>query len=299
MNWVAIDWGTTNVRFWLMSGKGELLSSKNSPMGMNLIPRDQYENHIVEMVGEWFQPSEPIDVIACGMVGAANGWVEAKYQSIPCLPVSTEKITRVPTKSPNLEVGIIPGIASYSPNHDVMRGEETQICGFLGDYPAFEGVLCMPGTHTKWVEIKSGQVIGFKTFLTGELYDVLCKSSILRHSVNTDSWDENEFVSAVETSLKHPEEITTRLFSIRSESLLGGLQPANATSRLAGFLIGLELAGSKKYWGRNNIAIIGSKTLAQNYLKALELIGIDSRLVDSDTCTIKGLDRTRHLHVID
>ena len=299
MNWVAIDWGTTNVRFWLMSGTGELLSSKNSSMGMNVIASDQYENHILEMVGEWFQPSEPIDIIACGMVGAANGWVEAKYQSTPCLPVSTKKITNVPTKYPNLKVRIIPGIASFTPNHDVMRGEETQIYGFLGDNPAFDGVLCLPGTHTKWVKIKSGQVMEFKTFMTGELFDVLCKSSILRHSVKTDTWDENEFVYSVETSLNHPEEITTRLFSIRSESLLDDLQPEQATSRLAGFLTGLELAGSRKYWDGNNIATIGSIKLAQNYLAALKLAGSSSRLVDSDSCTIKGLDRTRHLHVID
>lgn len=293
MNWVAIDWGTTNVRFWLMSQEGKLLSSKTSSMGMNNIQRDQYEAHILATIEEWFKPSDMKRIIACGMIGAANGWVEAMYQKTPCQPVSTAKIIEVPTMSSELEVRIIPGIANYSPNHDVMRGEETQICGFLADNSEFEGVLCLPGTHTKWVEIKSKQVIGFKTFMTGELFDVLGKASILRHSVNSNSWDDNEFVTSVETSLTHPEEISSWLFSIRAESLIGNLKPKMATSRLAGLLTGLELAGSKNYWEMKDIVIIGSGKLAYNYLKALRLKRINSRLVDSATCTVKGLIKTR------
>ncbi len=293
MNWVAIDWGTTNVRFWLMSKEGKILSSKTSSMGMNIIQRDQYEAHILATIEEWFKPSDMKRIIACGMIGAANGWVEAMYQKTPCQPVSIEKIIEVPTMSPDLEVRIIPGIANYSPNYDVMRGEETQICGFLADNSDFEGVLCLPGTHTKWVEIKSGNVEGFRTFMTGELFDVLGKASILRHSVNTNTWDDNEFVSSVETSLARPEEISSRLFSIRAESLIGNLKPKMATSRLAGLLTGLELAGSKNYWGMKNIVIIGSGKLADNYLKALKLKRINSRLVDSVTCTVNGLIKTR------
>ncbi len=293
MNWVAIDWGTTNVRFWLISEEGKLLSSKTSSMGMNFIKRNQYEPHILQTIDEWFKPSDRKQVIACGMIGATNGWVEAKYQEAPCQPVSIEKIIKVQTESPYLKVHIIPGIANYSPNHDVLRGEETQICGFLADNPNFEGFLCLPGTHTKWTEIKSGQVKYFRTFMTGELFDVLCKSSILRHSVDLNSWDDKEFTSSVETSLKCPEEISSKLFSIRAESLIGKLQPNLATSRLAGLLIGLELAGLKNFWNLNDVAIIGSRKLTDNYNSALNRVRINPLMVDSDVCTIKGLITTK------
>ena len=294
MNWVAIDWGTTNVRFWLMSPAGELLSSKTSSMGMNIIKRDQYENHILATIEEWFQPSDKKRIIACGMIGAANGWVEARYQKTPCQPVLAEKIIEVPTTSPDLEVRIIPGIATYAPHHDVMRGEETQICGFLASNADFEGVLCLPGTHTKWVEIKSGLVKNFRTFMTGELFDVLGKASILRHSVNVKSWDKKEFLSSVEISLANPEEISSRLFSIRAESILGDLIPTMATSRLAGLLTGLELAGTQNYWQRHKVVIIGSSILADNYFQALKLKDNNPQLENSDTCTLKGLINTRN-----
>ncbi len=294
MNWVAVDWGTTNVRFWLMSEEGKILSTKTSPMGMNRIKKDQYEDHLLANIGEWFEPSDSIQVIACGMVGAANGWVEAMYQKAPCEPISNEKITKAPTGFPSLDVRIIPGIANYSPSHDVLRGEETQICGFLTENPDFEGVLCLPGTHTKWVEIKSGLVMGFRTFMTGELFDVLGKSSILRHSIDSNSWDENEFISAIEVSLSKPEELTTRMFSIRAESLIGDLKTEMASARLAGLLLGLELAGSKSYWKQNSVVIIGSGQLAKNYYDGLITTSTKSKIINSESFTIKGLIQTKN-----
>ena len=85
---------------------------------------------------------------------------------------------------------------SQSKPADVMRGEETQISGYLAQNPNFNGSICLPGTHTKWVQISAGEIVSFRTFMTGELFNIISKHSILRHSVD-EGWDEKAFLESV------------------------------------------------------------------------------------------------------
>ena len=129
-----------------------------------------------------------------------------------------------------------------------MRGEETQIAGLLAVDAAFDGIACLPGTHSKWVHIGAGKIRSFQTFLTGELFALLAGGSVLRHAMTDEGWDGSAFLEAVDETAAAPESIAAKLFSIRAESLLHALPGATARARLSGYLIGLELVAAKPCW---------------------------------------------------
>ncbi len=287
--WVGIDWGTTNVRFWLLATNGTTLDEVVLPLGMNTVTSGQYENIILDTITKWSLRHTPLRVITCGMLGAKNGWFEAPYLTTTCDSIDCDKLYSVQTNSSTLDVKIIPGIANYRPTYDVMRGEETQIKGFVTQNPDFEGVLCLPGTHTKWVHIKNSIIVSFQTFMTGELFDLLSHHSVLRHSVDTQLVDEEEFINAVDDTLSRPELFAQRLFYVRARSLLANTSKEKATSRLLGTLIGTELAGSKPYWLGHKVALIGSKKLTGMYQRALDLTGLETEVFDATENTILGL----------
>ena len=113
-----------------------------------------------------------------------------------------------------------------------MRGEETQIAGFIAAHPEWDGILCLPGTHSKWAHISAGEVVSFRTFLTGEMFAPLSRQSVLRHSVGGDGWDDAAFVTAVSDTLSRPEHLASSLFSLRAGSLLDDLPAATARAQL-------------------------------------------------------------------
>ena len=241
-DWIAVDWGTSNLRVWAMSDSGTVLDAAQSNKGMSGLTPDAFEPALKELVDPWVSAKTP--VIACGMVGSRQGWVEAAYDIVPC-PVTVQQLARPAVKDPNLDVRIIPGIRQMDPA-DVMRGEETQIAGFLALNTGWDGVICLPGTHTKWVHISAGEVVSFQTFMTGELFGLLSKHSVLRHSLS-DDLNPAGFNRGLDEALSRPATLAARLFSLRAESLVGEQDPADATGRLSGLLIGAELAGAKPY----------------------------------------------------
>ena len=152
IKWIAADWGTTNLRVWAIGGYGRILAEASSGKGMAKLDRDGFEPALIELIGSWLPETGAMPVIACGMVGARQGWIEAPYRQAPCRPFSYEQIGIPDVGDSRLKVRVLPGIKQIAPA-DVMRGEETQIAGVLSEHPHFEGVLCLPGTHTKWVRI--------------------------------------------------------------------------------------------------------------------------------------------------
>lgn len=284
-DWIAADWGTTNLRVWAMTNDGSVLAEAQSDQGMGKLDRDGFEPALHALIADWIHG--PTIVIACGMVGARQGWAEAAYTRVPC-PATPETFTKVATADPDLSVHIIPGICQDRPA-DVMRGEETQIAGFLARNPGWDGVICLPGTHTKWVHIIAAEVVSFQTSMTGELFDVVSKQTVLRHSLTGDGWDDAAFATAVNETLSRPERIAANLFSIRADSLLHDLSPDVARARLSGLLIGLELAGARPYWLGQQIAVIGAGKISAHYVKALSLQGAPATQVHGDSVTLAGL----------
>ena len=181
-----------------------------------------------------------------------------------------------------------PGLEQIAPP-DVMRGEETQIAGFLREYPHFAGVLCLPGTHTKWVRINAGDIVHFRTFMTGELFNLLSAHSVLRHSLSGNGSDPTEFAASVEAMAAEPAGLAARLFSIRAQSLVSEFGPAIAAARLSGLLIGAELAAARDDWCNQAPTIVGNGPQSELYAEGLRVLGQAPRIVDASHVTLAGL----------
>ncbi|MBM1311078.1 2-dehydro-3-deoxygalactonokinase [Sulfitobacter mediterraneus] len=283
VEWIAVDWGTSALRVWLMgAGAPRLLRSDK---GMGGLAPDQFEAALLDLVGPYLDG--PVPVIACGMVGARQGWAEAPYAKVPCAPPGIGNATRPKVADARLDMFILPGVSQDKPA-DVMRGEETQIAGYLAQTPDFDGVLCLPGTHTKWVQISAGEIVSFQTAMTGELFALLSGQSVLRHSIGT-GWDDAAFGEALSDAMSRPQAIAAKLFQIRADNLLHPPAPDSARARLSGLLIGLELAATKPYWLGQRVALIGDAALCARYAEALAAQGLQPEHTNADEMTLAGL----------
>jgi 2-dehydro-3-deoxygalactonokinase len=155
--------------------------------------------------------------------------------------------------------------------------------------PDWDGVICLPGTHTKWVQMSAGEIVSFQTFMTGEIFALLSTASVLRYSVQSDDWDQTAFDHAVDEAMSRPEAIAARLFGLRAASLLNDLPEATAKSRLSGLLIGAELAAAKPYWLGQSLTIIGAKSMGDGYAAALAAQHVPVIRTDTTRMTLAGL----------
>ena len=290
-DWIAVDWGTSNLRAWAMGPDG-VQAEATSGAGMATLTRDGFEPALLALIGDWLTAT-PMPVIACGMVGSRQGWVEAPYRATPCTPVALGELIPALTHDSRLQVRIVPGLKQTTPA-DVMRGEEVQIAGALSVLRDFDGVICLPGTHSKWAHISAGEVVSFQTFMTGEIFALLARQSVLRHSIGA-GWDDAAFDAAVSQALSRPEKTPPRLFSLRAEGLIATLSPDPARARLSGLLIGIELAASKPYWLGQRVVLIGDATLSSHYARALASQGLVAEILDVTACTLSGLASARGL----
>jgi len=260
-----------------------------SERGMSSLRREEFEGALLELVAPWLGSGKTLAVV-CGMAGARQGWIEAPYRSVPCAPLG-DAIARPEVRDPRLDVAIVPGLKQQTPP-DVIRGEETQIGGLLAARPRFDGVICLPGTHTKWAEISAGEVVSFRSFMTGELFGLLAQRSVLRHSLDAE-WSEEAFAEAVEEAIARPEALAARLFTLRAEALLSAPVPGRARARLSGLLVGAELAAARPYWLGREIVIVGSGELARGYAAALAAQGVVAPVADATRTTLAGLYAAR------
>ncbi len=284
ISWIAIDWGTTNLRLWGMDAQDNIVEARQSNQGMASLKAEDFETVLLSHIQNWLG-NEVMPIIACGMVGAKQGWCEAPYSTVPTCP-ATDYID-VPTQDARITVRIISGLNQNAPA-DVLRGEETQVAGFLTDEPDFVGTLCLPGTHSKWISLNQGQIPRFQTVMTGEIFALLTEHSILRHSLG--SWSDMHFLSAVSQGLKAPENLLSKLFSVRAEHLLKNTE-GHGIAYISGTLIGAELASTRDLWHENEVVIIGSNTLARLYQLAFNEIGINTRNACGEKLCLRGLTR--------
>ncbi len=288
VEWIAVDWGTTNLRAWLIAGDGEVLATCRSELGMSRLRPEEFEAALMETVEDALRSNGQIPVIVCGMAGAREGWKEAPYSAVPCAPPGLSEAVTPQTRDVRLQTFIIPGLKQLEPA-DVMRGEETQISGFLAGQPDFEGVICLPGTHTKWVRVSDRTITEFHTHMTGEIFSLLSSQSVLRHSLGGEGWDQDAFIEALETVIEDPTRISSRLFSIRAKALLNNTEDAYLRSELSGYLLGLELGGVGRKWLDQETVLIGDSRLVELYRAGLKILGINAIIVEDKDITLSGL----------
>lgn len=287
----AVDWGTTRFRLWLMDGAGEVLAERRSDEGLARAVEIGFAT-VLERHLQAIDAPAHLPVVVCGMAGSRQGWAEARYLDLPAV---LDELPNSAVQAPGAgrDVRILPGLAQRAADRpDVMRGEETQLLG-LARRGIRSGLVCLPGTHSKWAELKRGTVTGFATFLTGELFALLSERSILSHAVAGASeihGGEPAFLEAVASVLDHPERMTRELFSIRAAQLLDDVPPTEASARLSGLAIGVEIAGAISLHGRAApVTLVASDRLRGLYGSALDRAGIGFDVVDADETVRAGL----------
>ena len=302
-DWIAVDWGTSNLRLWALDATGEVIAERASDQGMGRLTPDQFETVLLDLCDGLLDAARCTDVVICGMAGARQGWAEAPYLAVP-IAMSALGAGGVvpPVASKLISVRILPGLSQQHPA-DVMRGEETQISGFCATHEGFEGALCLPGTHSKWVRVAGGEISRFRTVMTGEVFALLSEQSVLRHSLAKDLADAADlaqeigvdaaFSGAVRQAFDAPEIGFAALFALRAESLLHGAAAAPLRARLSGGLIGAELAATRDLWEGQPVAVIGAGPLAALYVAALAELGTKAALKDGSHLALHGLRAAR------
>lgn len=271
---------------------GNILAMKSSPQGMSGLAQIEFEPVLMKMISEWvdkYSMGSKIQVIACGMVGSQQGWREAGYTSIPCSPTDVD-FTKPIVEDPRIDVSILAGLSQSEPA-DVMRGEETQIAGFFAKQTDFSGLICMPGTHSKWASLANGEVVQFKTVMTGEMYSIISDHSVLRQLVNKNASDANAFQKGVIEGAENPELLLSNLFSIRARSVLENVNSNASAAHLSGLLIGTEIATMKKLMPSDIIKLLGSGVLAELYAEAFAVLGQSITPMDVTELTVLGLHK--------
>jgi len=283
---VALDWGSSRLRGWLLDAEGAVLAERSSGEGASVLTggAPAFEAALQALAGDWRGegPGGPLPVIACGMVGSAHGWREAAYVACPtALATLHRQLLRIDTDAG--PVHIVPGLID-SPEGgtpDVMRGEETQLVGLLAAVPAAAERcrVLMPGTHAKWVAVAGGRVTGLRTRMTGELYALLRQHSVLGRLMPPDdtAWSDAAFEAGVAAARRGAggdrgagQDLLGQLFAVRTLGLTGRWPGDALPAWLSGLLIGHELAAGLAPDGAP-LLLVGDAALCERYVRALQV----------------------------
>lgn len=286
-----VDWGTSNLRIWLTDSQGEVIGERQSTEGMGSLDQAAYPAVLEGHLSALGAPSD-LPVVVAGMAGARTGWREAPYVETPAPLVGLFQHAVQPN-GVSRPVYILPGVCQREGGaYDVMRGEETQLAGAL-EQGLDNALFCLPGTHSKWALVEDGQVRRFSTVMTGELFQLISRQSILRLSVPEDGdaeADPDIFDTAVAQALEPEFALTSVLFSIRAEGLLSQGGKVNPAARLSGLLIGAEIAAIRDDLLRHGKAyLIGTGKLTRLYARAIAKAGGEPVLLDGGLLVRRGL----------
>ena len=272
---IAIDWGTSSLRGARLGASGQVLESREFPRGILTVAPGQFESVFHELFGDWMQAEGALCLIS-GMAGSRQGWQEAPY--CPCPAGFAELGQHLLWLQPG-RIALVPGLSCTSADTlhtpDVMRGEEVQIFGALHRAGRDSATLVLPGTHSKWVQVHSGRVVLFQTFMTGEVFAVMSQHSILGKTLDLNgAFNESAFLQGVDQS-QHAGSMLHHLFAVRTLGLFDRLSAAQLPSYLSGLLIGEELRTQSLSPSQDGpVILIGSDALTLRYTLGLQHLGI-------------------------
>lgn len=313
---IGLDWGTTSLRAYLFDAAGGVLDRREAPCGVQSILDGRFRDAFEALCAQWLAGEPGLPVIACGMIGSRQGWQEAPYVPTPAgfaeLAAGVVPIDALAGRA----FRIIPGVATVARDpplahdqgtRDVIRGEETQVFGALSALGVNDAVIVLPGTHSKWVRVRDRRIVSFRTYMTGELYAVLARHSILGRLFAPDHEQRGQdagapaFADGLARAAADPAGITALLFSVRAEALFDRYPPQALPAYLSGLLIGVEVAHAARNAvarstithpegsaaveaaadgsARPLVAIVGSDELVRRYCVALAHAGLDTTSV--------------------
>lgn len=288
---IGLDWGTSSMRAYLYDADGKVVATRHQPWGIRNLPEGGFAGALRAITADW-----PACVaVAAGMVGSRQGWREVPYVALPADAASiAHGMLRVDDCSSHA-LWIAPGLQRHQPA-DVMRGEETQIIGALAQQPLYQANsrFVLPGTHSKWASVVDGRIVAFDTVMTGEMYALLIKHSILGAGLPGEPaqpFAHDAFSRGVLTAKESGAEgVFSRLFSTRALMLADELAAAHVPDFLSGLLIGEEfrIARSRDDDGISPLCLIGEASLCQRYTLAARSFGYAAPTVIDDAA-VQGL----------
>jgi 2-dehydro-3-deoxygalactonokinase len=301
---VALDWGTSSQRAWLLGQDGRVLDVRRPDHGLLSITRNvdsgdpaalarAYEEVFWRTCGTWLEAHPGIPTLACGMVGSRQGWREAGYLTVPTpLDLDAQDLTVVEHRGG--VAYLVPGLrvlttAQGAPG-DVMRGEETQVVGVLDVLRDRNGplTLVLPGTHTKWVSVRDRKVTSFTTSTAGELYGLVLEHGLLGRTAAPEVPDEAAFRHGAATA-SAARGALVELFGARALVLEGRLEASSVPDYVSGVLIGDEVSHLLPRFGDpGQVVLCGAEGLCRRYAGVLSTLGVDAETVAEDA-TVRGL----------
>lgn len=283
---IAVDWGTTRLRAWLLDAAGAVLDRLSSGSGVQAVAAGGFPAALDAACGKWLAAHPASPVLMAGMVGSRNGWVEAPYARAPC---GVAELARAfcAVEASGRKIHIVPGVDHRAPDgaYDVMRGEETMAIGA----GVTDGLICQPGTHSKWIAMRGGRIAGFASFITGELYAALTASFVARLAAAPDD------PAAAADGLRAARlqgGLPRALFQARTRVLAGEMAGTGVRPFISGLLIGAEIGGAFELFGAPQRAylIAGEPHLA-SYSAALAERAVDTEVLDPEAAFTAGLHR--------
>jgi 2-dehydro-3-deoxygalactonokinase len=273
---LAVDWGTTNRRVFLIEG-GQVVRTERDDKGVTSVTDFEAEAAgIRARFGD-------LPMLMAGMVGSNIGWRAAPYVPAPAgIEDLAANLLRIDDRT-----AIVPGVSVTGPA-DVMRGEEVQLLGAVaaGRVPG-DALLAQPGTHCKWALMEGGRIAGFTTAMTGELFALLRKYGLLSSQLSDEVTLGQAFLDGVEEGRKR--DLAASLFGIRAAKLLGERDDRDAASFASGLLIGSDVAARLERAGHDEVHILADPVLGGLYSAAVEAHGRRAVRVDSHAAFVAGI----------
>lgn len=277
--YIAIEWTSLAFKAMLIDGD-EVLGTRNSDLGTTKIVGGTYEKVLRQEIGDWLPLASKI--LLSGMITSRNGWIESPFALVPAGPadLAAQAITHVVDGLPPLM--FLPGIAQSEPLPDVMRGEEMALFGLQ----EADGMFVLPGPHAKWVRKDGGRVASITTYMSGEIANLLKRDSLVSRLIPPVSEARPvAFRRGVETAFDQGTfsgGILGRIFSARSLVLFDRLEPDDISDYISGLLVGAEVQEAIGAQRGDTIGVLGHGDVAERYLIALELLGVEARLLVPD-----------------
>jgi 2-dehydro-3-deoxygalactonokinase len=275
---VVLDWGTTALRAALVSRSGRVVDRYEGHDGIQTVsPSGAFASILERVVARWRHPGRQLSIYASGMIGSRNGWIEVPYIPVPAGADALAQGARTIAANELEQITIFPGLLDDSSHEfpDVMRGEETQLVGLGLDR---DGVVVLPGTHSKWARIEGGFITQFRTFVTGEIYATLLGHSFIAAPAKTSPTRKAQaFDLGLRTALRNDVGLLGTLFSTRSRWLLGQIVDDDIPDYLSGLVIGAEFIEARDmgwYESGDTITLIGRADLLDNYRIAADALGV-------------------------
>ena len=287
---IAIDWGSSKLRVALLDTQGQVLERRESDAGVFAVQGGDFASALWPQCADWVQ-AHRLPLLACGMIGSRQGLLEVPY--LPC-PAGAAELARAlgrtaltapaaATAAQAHTLHIVPGLQTGSPStgHDVLRGEETQL---LGTGEAAGSLCILPGTHSKWIAQREGCIASFQTYMTGELFDLLCTHSSLARVMAETQDSPQAFAQGVAEARDGA--LEDLLFRVRSAGLMGRWPAHALADYLSGLLIGAEVkAGLRRFDSKHTqpaLAVLGTAQLTQRYAAALAAFGRRAQQLPGD-----------------